>query len=115
MAITPGAGPLELTGPQTTFASASFRLFAAVVISRNGKARRDHPGTQVAAAGAADGQNAAEAVMAIRPTIERFSGDERDQKVACLSAAGPIAPLGIGAGLVQFGSIDAEQANTLGS
>ena len=113
MAITPDAGPLELAGPKATFAGAGFRLLAAVVIGRNGKARRDHPCAQVAAAGAADRQNTAEAVMTVGLTVERFSGHQRDQQITRLTTARPIEPLGIGTALVELGSIDTQQANAV--
>ena len=115
MAIAPGAWPIELASPETTSGSAGCGLLAAVVIGRHRQAGRDHACAQIAAASAAGGQDATEAVVAIGLAIKRFSSHQSGEKVARHSTTWPGSPLGIAAGLVQLWSIDPQQANALGA
>ena len=117
MLLAPGAWIFERSGPQSGFSAARFGLGCAIRTGPIGISQRpagaDHRLAEVAAPGAAYCHRTAETILGMRLALHGFVSDQFAQLDARTPAARPIASGRVAAFLVQFGCVDALQANSL--
>ena len=113
MVVAPGAGRVEVAGPDAEASIAGGGFLGPVAAHGNGKALGDHGGAEIAAINAAGGKKATILIGVFGATIGGAGGQELGHAVAGRAAAGPGFPAIGSAVLRQFRRVEAEQANAI--
>ncbi len=113
MVLTPRLGGLEIALPDAQATIAGPGFLGPVAAGGEGEALGDHDRGEVAAGDGADSEEPAVLVLILRAAIDGASGKQVGQPVARGTAAGPFTAVFVGAGLGQFGGIEAEQADAI--
>jgi hypothetical protein len=113
MVVAPVARRIKIAGPDAQPVGAGSRLLGAVAARIDGQSFGHHDAAKVSAGNRAGGEQAIILVHALGTAIGRASGQQFRQPAPRGLAAGPGSAIGVGAILLQFGRIEAEQANTV--
>ena len=113
MVVAPGAGDVEIAGPDAAVSLAGGRLLGPVAAGGDSETFGHHDGAEIAAVYAAGGEKAAILIGIFGAAIGRAGGEELGHAVAGRTAARPGFPVIGGTVLRQLGSVEAEQADAI--
>lgn len=113
MVVAPGAGRIEVAGPDAEAGIAGGGFLGPVAARGNGEAFGNHGGTEIAAIDAAGGKKPLVLIDIFGAAIGGAGGQQFRHAVARSAATGPGLAAISSAILREFGGVEAEQANAV--